>query len=161
MLQGIKKHDMKKILILLLSLSSFNIIAQEGNPDNSIQILKLDSFYTNINGCFVLYNLKTDTYRKYNESNCAIRYAPCSSFKITNSLIALESGIAENENYLIKYDSLKNPSEPWMYNAAPFKYWMQDHTLRTAIKNSVVWYYQELARRIGNEDMTQLFLYRI
>ena len=43
-----------------------------------------------------------------------------------------------------------------MYNAAPFKYWMQDHTLRTAIKNSVVWYYQELARRIGNEDMTQL-----
>ena len=50
-------------------------------------------------------------------------------------LIALESAIADNENYLIKYDSLKNPSEPWMYNSEPFKYWMQDHTLRTAIQN--------------------------
>ena len=43
-----------------------------------------------------------------------------------------------------------------MYKKEPFKYWMQDHTLKTAIKNSLVWYYQELARRIGNKKMTKL-----
>jgi beta-lactamase class D len=31
--------------------------------------------------------------------------------------------------------------------------WNQDHTMKTAIQNSVVWYYQELARRVGKEKM--------
>ena len=31
--------------------------------------------------------------------------------------------------------------------------WNQDHTLKTAIQNSVVWYYQELARRVSTEKM--------
>ena len=147
---------MKRILILTLSLISINLIAQNLKPDESVQILNLDNFYKDYSGCFVLYDLKTNEYLKYNDSICAIPYSPCSTFKITNSLIGLESAIAENENYLIEYDSLRNPSESWMYNVEPFKYWMQDHTMRTAIKNSVVWYYQELARRIGNEDMLKL-----
>jgi beta-lactamase class D len=33
------------------------------------------------------------------------------------------------------------------------KSWSQDHTLRSALQNSVYWYYQELARRIGSEGM--------
>ena len=147
---------MKRILILIFSLFSINIIAQNLKSDESVQILNLDNFYKDYSGCFVLYDLKTNEYLKYNDSICAIPYSPCSTFKITNSLIGLESGIAENENYLIEYDSLRNPSEPWMYRVEPFKYWMQDHTMRTAIKNSAVWYYQELARRIGNEDMLKL-----
>lgn len=32
--------------------------------------------------------------------------------------------------------------------------WEQDHTLRTAIRDSVVWYFQEVARRIGNTRMS-------
>ncbi|WP_258867944.1 penicillin-binding transpeptidase domain-containing protein [Alkalilimnicola ehrlichii] len=31
--------------------------------------------------------------------------------------------------------------------------WLEEHTLETAFLNSVVWYYQELARRIGAEHM--------
>ena len=32
--------------------------------------------------------------------------------------------------------------------------WNRDHDLRSAIRDSVVWYYQELARRIGAERMS-------
>jgi len=31
--------------------------------------------------------------------------------------------------------------------------WNQDHNMRTAMKYSAVWFYQELARRIGYERM--------
>lgn len=118
--------------------------------------IDLDKFYNNFKGSFVLKDINKGNYKIYNATLSSQRFSPCSTFKISNSLIALESKVAENEDYLIKYDSLKNPSEPWMYKKEPFKFWMQDHTLKTAFKYSVVWYYKELARRIGNERMTKL-----
>jgi beta-lactamase class D len=39
------------------------------------------------------------------------------------------------------------------WTEAPFVHWKQDHTLRSAIKYSVVWYYRELAKRVGQERM--------
>jgi len=146
---------MKRSLILMLCIVSNSLIAQDVKVEIYVQILNLDEYFNPFTGSFVLLDLKTGGYKEYNDSICSIRYSPCSTFKITNSLIGIESKVAENENYIIKYDSLRNPPEPWMYNIEPFKYWMQDHTMRTAIKNSVVWYYQELARRIGNENMTK------
>ena len=60
-----------------------------------------------------------------------------------NSLIGLETGVIPDENYVIKWDGTKYDIPSWN----------QDHTLKTAIQNSVVWYYQELARRVGKEKM--------
>ena len=137
----------------MLFLVSNSLIAQDVQVEIYVGILNLDEYFKPYTGSFILLDLKTGLYKEYNDSICSIRYSPCSTFKITNSLIGIESGVAENENYIIKYNSLRNPPETWMYNIEPFKYWMQDHTMRTAIKNSVVWYYQELARRIGNENM--------
>jgi beta-lactamase class D len=34
--------------------------------------------------------------------------------------------------------------------------WARDHNLRSAFKFSVVWYYQEMARRAGADRMAQL-----
>jgi beta-lactamase class D len=48
---------------------------------------------------------------------------------------------------------VKYPPGDW--NIEPFKHWGQDHTLRMAIKYSVVWYYRELASRVGPEWMDQ------
>jgi beta-lactamase class D len=123
----------------------------------SIGILDLDSIYSPFSGSFVLFNLNAgNSYLVYNDSLSSKRFSPCSTFKITNSLIGIESGVAENENYLIEYDSTKISPKPWWYATEPFKYWMQDHTMKSAIKYSVVWYYQELARRIGGEKMKDL-----
>jgi beta-lactamase class D len=69
---------------------------------------------------------------------------PASTFKIANSLIALETGVVQDpDKDVFKWDGVKRPIEAWN----------QDHTLRTAIAASAVPVYQEIARRIGQERM--------
>jgi beta-lactamase class D len=69
------------------------------------------------------------------------RLSPCSTFKILNSMIALESKVVKDENELIKWDGV----------VREYPQWNQDHSMRSAIAVSAVWFYQELARRIGEK----------
>jgi beta-lactamase class D len=94
-------------------------------------------------GTLVLYDLKHDQTLRYNPDRAAQRFLPASTFKILNSLISLETGVIPDEDTVIKWDGTRYDIPAWN----------QDHTLRTAIANSVVWYYQELARRVGQERM--------
>ena len=65
---------------------------------------------------------------------------PASTFKIPNSLIALETGVVEDpDKDVFKWDGVKRSIEAWN----------MDHTMRTAIAVSAVPVYQEIARRIG------------
>lgn len=93
-------------------------------------------------GAFELYDKQSKKYFRYNESRCAERFLPASTFKIPNSLIGLETKVIENENYVIKWDVVNR----WN------KDWNRDHSLSSAIKFSVVPYYQELARHVGREQ---------
>lgn len=95
-------------------------------------------------GCFIVYDLKRDRYIRYNPDHCQKRFIPASTFKIFNSLVALETKAIANENIVIPWDGVVNNE---------FLEWNQDQTMRTAFKRSVVWFYQELARRVGNERM--------
>lgn len=96
-------------------------------------------------GAFVLYDQAGSRYIRYNPDRCAERFIPASTFKIMNSLIGLESGVIPDESYVIQWDGTH-------YD---FAEWNKDHTLKTAFQNSVVWYYQEIARRLGQEKMQQ------
>ena len=69
---------------------------------------------------------------------------PASTFKIPNSLIALETGVvADPDKDVFKWDGVTRSIEAWN----------KDHTLRSAIAASAVPVYQEIARRIGAERM--------
>jgi len=138
---------MKTLLNILLYSCLIHVTSAQNNE------LDFSHHFQGTKCCFVLYDIKDNTYTRFNEEQCEKAYSPCSTFKIPNSLIALESGVADNDECYLKWDSIQNPREPWMNKQSPFKYWSQDHTMRTAIKNSVVWYYQEIARRIGKERM--------
>ncbi len=151
-----KQINMKSNLIILISLFSFQLFAQDLKVNKDVQLIDLDELFNPFNGSFILFDLQTDKKIIYNDSLATERYSPCSTFKITNSLISLEVGVAKDENYMIEYDSVKVPPKPWWFTTEPMKHWMQDHTMQTAIKYSVVWYYQELARRIGEKDMIRL-----
>lgn len=118
------------------------------------RVVKLDKFFHGINpedATFVLLNAGSGEIARYNPARASKRFLPASTFKIPNSLIALETGVASGSQHTIKFDSAKHrrPGGFWA------KAWSQDHTLRSAINNSVVWYYQELAREIGPERMKQ------
>ncbi|AHB48742.1 beta-lactamase [Hyphomicrobium nitrativorans NL23] len=78
-------------------------------------------------------------------------FLPASTFKIPNTLIALETGVA---------DSLDAPVFRWDgkergFSGQPVAAWNRDQPLRDAFRNSAVWVYQDVARRIGRERMQQ------
>jgi beta-lactamase class D len=83
----------------------------------------------------------------YNPERANKRFTPASTFKILNTLIALEEKAILDLNEVIKWDgySHKYPS------------WNCDQTLETAFKGSCVWFYQALAKRVGKEKYREYF----
>lgn len=96
-----------------------------------------------VEGSFVLYDQQLDKYTFYNQDQFKQSFSPASTFKIFNSLVGLETGVIRDENFVIPWDSV----------IRYYPTWNSDHDLKTAFKNSTVWYYQELARRVGGQKM--------
>lgn len=95
-----------------------------------------------VDGSFALYDNSKSSYVLYNPDQFEHPFTPASTFKICNSLIGLETGVIADADFVIPWDSVpRNPI------------WDKDHDLRNAFKNSTVWYYQELARRVGRSRM--------
>lgn len=105
-------------------------------------------FFQGLEGTFVLLDAQSGQTLCHNPERAGTAFLPASTFKIPNTLIALESGVAASPDFALAWNSTIAPRQPWWPAA-----WARDHTLRTALPNSVVWYYQELARRIGTERM--------
>ncbi|PHR27624.1 MAG: class D beta-lactamase [Fluviicola sp.] len=70
-------------------------------------------------------------------------HLPASTFKIPNSIIALELGVMENDSTVILWDG----------EAKYLKSWEQDLYFRDAFHASCVPCYQEIARKVGVERM--------
>ncbi|TJZ79189.1 class D beta-lactamase [Chitiniphilus eburneus] len=96
-----------------------------------------------VTGTFVLYDAQADTLRIYNPERAARRIVPASTFKIPNSLIALETGVVRDLEQVLPYGG--KPQR--------LKQWEQDLNLRDAIRVSSVPIYQGIARRVGPERM--------
>ncbi|MFC2134210.1 class D beta-lactamase [Bacteroidota bacterium] len=126
------------LLFLIFIFTAQNISCQ------GIETVDLSKFFSGHEGSFVLYDYDNNKYIRHNPELCEVRFTPASTFKILNSLIGLETKAVGNENEIIKWDGRE-------YRI--MKEWMRDHDLKSAIKYSVVWFYQELARRIGEENM--------
>ena len=96
-----------------------------------------------VTGSVLLYDLQTDQYFSYDAKRANKRYIPASTFKVLNSLIALELGVIADADEILPWDGIVRDVPAWN----------QDHSMRQAIRNSTVWFYQELARRIRYERM--------
>ena len=69
-------------------------------------------------------------------------FLPASTFKVFNSLVALQTGAVADEHTIILWDSVERRPE-----------WNVDMDMATAIERSCVPWYQEVARRAGAERM--------
>lgn len=118
------------------------------SPTAPSQEADLSRFFTNAEGTFVLLDGQTGRTTRYNPERARQPFLPASTFKIPNSLIALETGVASGPEFPLAWDPAAAPPQSWWRDS-----WKRDQTLRTAFRESVVWYYQELARRIGPERM--------
>lgn len=88
--------------------------------------------------CFLLYQVGAGEVRRNPSTSCSVRVSPQSTFKIPDALAALDAKVID-ETTLVKYDG----------HAVDFPAWGRDHTLATAMRYSVVWFFQEIARRLG------------
>lgn len=116
------------------------------SPKNFVEDDSLKKHFDDhgVKGCFALYNNATNEFiiynlKRYRDSS----FSPASTFKIVNSLIGLQEGKIINDSMVIKWDGVKRQ----------FESWNKDMTMFEAFRVSCVPYYQEVARRIGQERM--------
>jgi beta-lactamase class D len=94
--------------------------------------------------CFILHEIGKGRTRRAPSSSCDLRITPQSTFKIPHALAALDAGVI-SETEVIRYDG----------HEVAWPSWGHDQTLATALRSSVVWYFQELAGRLGVEREQQ------
>jgi beta-lactamase class D len=96
-------------------------------------------------GCFMISRADGSEATIVHPEECAVATVPASTFKIPHALIALQLGVVTDPDALEKWDGTK------YWNDA----WHRDHSLRTGIRDSVVWFFQRLAPKIGKERMEE------
>lgn len=96
-----------------------------------------------VDGAFVLLDVNRATRTIVNPVLARTGFLPASTFKIPNTLIGLQANVIDSERFALRWDGQTRSVAAWN----------RDHDLTTAMKYSVVWYYQEVARRIGAERM--------
>lgn len=82
---------------------------------------------------------------QHNPQRNTTAFLPASTFKILNSLIALETGVISDEIAVLTWDGIPRQVPAWN----------RDLNMREAIKLSAIWFYQVLARKVGHDRMQQ------
>lgn len=145
----------KMVIVLLLAQISAACSLLEKPEESEVSSLEkeinLAEFFQDIDpneATFVVYHPSSGQTIRHNAARAQQRFIPASTYKIPNSLIALESGVAKGSEHMIPWDSAVRPDDGFWSSE-----WSRNHTLRSAIRLSVYWYYQALARDIGAERM--------
>jgi beta-lactamase class D len=96
-----------------------------------------------VEGSIAIYDAKQDRLYQHNAPRNAKAILPASTFKILNSLIALETKTIPDELAILTWDGIPKQLPEWN----------RDLNMREAFKLSAVWFYQVLARKAGFESM--------
>lgn len=134
---------MNRLILLLFLLLMLPLQSRAQHIDKS--------FFKGYDAAFVLHNRSSAETVSVDSVRAAQRLAPCSTFKIYNTLIGLELGLIEG------------PDDPWYtWDGVRRSYdaWNKDLTLREAFSVSAVPAYQVLARQIGQKRM-KIYMERI
>lgn len=136
------KQEAKIILIIILLIFQAlyaNAEVKFSAEDSDIaKIMKANK----IEGTMLLVSANNKEQHIFNHKRANARLSPASTFKIPNSIIALETGVLKNQHQIIKWDGEKRFLDVWN----------KDQNLKSAFKASCVWFYQELALRIGKDN---------
>ena len=119
---------------------------QSCSPNNVKQDKSLKKYFDDnkVEGCFALMDNASGKFTvhnlgRYRDSS----YLPASTFKILNSLIGLQTGKISSDSMVIKWDGVERRVADWN----------KDLNMYEAFRVSSVYYYQEVARRIGKDTM--------
>jgi len=138
--------------IIISSLIGFGVFFSCSSPNHEVKS-KLPvpiekQFQTlldtgSVKGSILIFDVNKSKYYSNDLEYAKTSHLPASTFKIPNSLIALELGIVETDTSTILWDGKKRR----------FKIWEQDLSFRDAFHFSCVPCYQEIAAKVGVERM--------
>ncbi len=140
-------------LLVLSVISSFqvtpsaiaapNLISQA--PERTVQKVDFGRHFRelDVEGSVLIYDANNNQTFQHNPQRNETAFLPASTFKILNSLIALETGVIPDEVAVLTWDGITREIPEWNH----------DLNMREAFKQSAVWFYQVLARKVGHERM--------
>ncbi|MGC4118432.1 MAG: penicillin-binding transpeptidase domain-containing protein [Myxococcales bacterium] len=102
--------------------------------------------FKGLDGCFLAWDLKADRPAgAFGGERCKVRLAACSTFKVPLAVMAFDAGVLTSED------------EPYAWDGVPrsIESWNRDHTARTWMANSVVWFSQRLTPKLGAERIAR------
>lgn len=94
-----------------------------------------------VDGTLVIASVQTGQRFVHNDARSGQAFVAASTFKVFNTLIAVEEGAIGGPNALLRWDGTRYEIPDWN----------RDQTLQTAFQISCVWCYQALARQVGAE----------
>lgn len=99
-----------------------------------------------LEGAILIFDPGSNMYVSNDFSHAKTGFLPASTYKVPNSIIALETGVVENDSTLFKWDG-----EP-----RSLKMWETDMIFREAFQRSCVPCYQQIAREVGVMRMREM-----
>lgn len=141
------KNRILVLSLFLLMILNVNCQTKKSNAgkENEIVVSKFDKILDSLNvkGSILIYDINKKTYYSNDFTWAKTGIIPASTFKIPNSIIALETGVVKNDSVVFKWNGEKRK----------MKKWEQDLTFKKAFQVSCVPCYQEIARKIGVKRM--------
>jgi beta-lactamase class D len=119
-------------LVSVALLASLGVVAQTSPPRDPAR-----------RSCVIIQEAAANAGWVSDAKACATRLCPASTFKIPHALVALETGVISADT-VERWDGVRHPRQPL---------WDKDHTVLSAMRPSVVWFFQRIAPRIGAERM--------
>ncbi|MBU5465762.1 BlaR1 family beta-lactam sensor/signal transducer [Virgibacillus sp. MSJ-26] len=107
----------------------------------------LSTYFDGYDGSFVLFDSSSKQYHIYNQEMSQQRVSPDSTYKIYSALFALEANVI----------TPSNNERDWDGHSHPYKEWNKDQNLSTAMSHSVNWYFQDIDRKLGKEQLQHYF----
>ena len=126
------------VFAIVIAVSSSATGQETSSKTNAVADLFLSR---DIVATLIVANTDGEVVHVYNESRSVRRFSPASTFKIPNTLIALDEHIVESKDTVFRWDGEDKGLQQWN----------SDQTLESALKVSCVWCYQEIARKVGSE----------
>jgi beta-lactamase class D len=93
--------------------------------------------------CVAIYDVARARTTMTDEKACRTRLSPASTFKIPHALVALETKVVTTDT-VERWDGTPHQGRPS---------WERDYTILTAIRPSVLWFFQRIAPRVGADRM--------
>ncbi|MFC0187404.1 class D beta-lactamase [Fictibacillus aquaticus] len=129
------------IFSVLLIVSGTNV----SNAGQETKSLNIQELFNGKEGTMVLKSVRTHKMYVYNEKRSRERFTPESTFKVANALIGLQTSAVRDEYEVKRWDG----------TVREFENWNRDHSLASAMRESAIWFYQDMARDIGTANMQE------